>query len=270
MIIAAKAEYPPRVRLVRRVNVPGTLFVVALCLAWELVVAQGVVTLVFFPPPSDVFVAAGELLSSGQMVRDIIHTLTAAASGWVFGSVIGILAGTAIGVSQRNWRGSMASIDLLRSIPAITFVSVAALLFGFSLRMEVMVTTYAALWPVLINTVEGLRRIDHTHLDTARVLQVSRIKTVLKIMLPGAAGSIIVGLRLGLGLALTLAVASEMVGNPAGVGFQLVMQQQALQPAAMFAYIIAIGALGVVLNKLLLVFIRLIRPGIVASLREDA
>ena len=93
---------------------------------------------------------------------------------------------------------------------------------------------------------------------------------MLTVLLPSAGGTIIVGLRLALGLALTLAVASEMVGNPAGVGFQLVMQQQALQPANMFAYIITIGLLGVILNRWLILAIRLVHPGLVVSLREEA
>ncbi|WGW11681.1 ABC transporter permease subunit [Saxibacter everestensis] len=257
-------------RALKGINLPGMLFLVGLAVTWQLVVALGVVTLVFFPAPSEVINSWFQLLLSGQMLQDIGHTLTAAGIGWVSGSLIGLVVGVWLGISAASWKYGMATIDFLRSIPAICFVSVAALLLGFSLQMELVVAIYASLWPVLINTVEGIRRVEGLYLDTARTLQVSRVNTIFKVMLPAAAGSIIVGLRLALGLALTLAVAAEMVGNPAGVGFQLIMQQQALQPANMFAYIITIGILGMILNRLFIVLIRLVRPGIVASLREDA
>lgn len=257
-------------RILQKINLPGVLFIIGLLVVWQLAVSTGLVTLVFFPAPSKVAKSWTELFLSGQMGRDVGHTLSSAGIGWVLGSSIGLLVGTWLGFSAKSWKYGMATVDFLRSIPAICFISVAALLLGFSLQMELVVTTYAALWPVLINTVEGIRRVDGLYLETARTFQLSRARTVLTVLLPSAGGSIIVGLRLALGLALTLAVASEMVGNPAGVGFQLVMQQQALQPANMFAYIITIGLLGVILNRLLILAIQLVHPGLVVSLREEA
>lgn len=252
----------------RRVNVAGLLFILGIAVVWQLAVGTGIVAVVFFPAPTEIIAAWFDLLLSGQMIADVAHTLSSAGIGWVLGSLIGLTVGIWLGVSHTSWRYGMATVDFLRSIPAITFVSVAALLLGFSLEMELVVTTYAAVWPVMINTIEGIRKVDSIHLETARTLQLSRLRTVVSVMLPAAGGSIIVGLRLAMGLALTLAVASEMVGNPAGVGFQLVMQQQALQPASMFAYIITIGLLGMLLNRLLITATRLLHPGLVLSLRE--
>lgn len=257
-------------RLRRVLNLPGILFILGFAVLWEVVVRSGLVKLVFFPAPTEILVAWAQLAASGQMLRDVGHTLTVALIGWVAGSLVGLIVGLWLGISAISWKYGMATIDFLRSIPAITFVSVAALLFGFSIQMELSVTIYAALWPVLINTVDGVRRMEPQYLDVAKAMQLSKLSTVVKVMLPAASGSVIVGLRLALGLALTLAVASEMVGNPAGVGYQLVMMQQALQPASMFAYIITIGILGVILNRLLIVAVRIVKPGIVNSLREDA
>lgn len=270
MTSAALARRSTAPRLLRMINISGVLFTLGLVVMWEIAVSSGFVRVVFFPRPSEIVRAWVELLLSGQLVRDVGHTLSSAGIGWALGSCIGLTVGVWLGISTRSWRYGMATVDFLRSIPAICFVSVAALLLGFSLQMELVVTTYAAVWPVLINTVEGIRRVDRLYLESARTLQVSRIRTIFAVLLPSAGGSIIVGLRLALGLALTLAVASEMVGNPAGVGFQLIMQQQALQPANMFAYIITIGVLGVILNRLFIIVIRLVRPGLIASLKEEA
>ena len=251
-------------------NLPGLLFTLGLAALWQLVVSTGVVKLMFLPSPLDVVGAWWDLFTSGQMVKDVGHTLTVAILGFIIGSVIGLLVGVWLGISAKSWKYGMATIDFLRSIPAICFLSVATLILGLSSQMEFTVTAYAALWLVLINTVEGVRRVELLYLDAAKTFHLSRVRTVFTVMLPSAAGSIIVGLRLGLALALTLAVASEMIGNPEGMGYQLVMQQQALQPASMYAYIITIGVLGILLNRVFIVVIRLFNPGIIAALREDS
>lgn len=251
------------------VNLPGLLFILGLFLLWEFVVSFGIIDLVFLPAPSQIFLSLLEVLGNGQLAEDLLHTLGVALLGWGIGAVVGIALGTLLGVFPLVWRYGMATIDLLRSIPAITFISVAALLFGLSREMELVVTVYAALWPILINTVEGFRKIQPLYFETGKIFQLPRGKVVTRIMIPAAAGSIIVGLRLGLGLALTLAVAAEMVGNPRGMGYQLIMQQQALNPSAMFVYILAIGVVGVVLNRMFLWAVAIVKPGIALSLRED-
>jgi ABC-type nitrate/sulfonate/bicarbonate transport system permease component len=267
--MATDTMAPRRERWLNVVNVPGLVLVVGLLALWQLVVATGMVSLTFLPPPTAIAEAFSELIASGQLLRDVSHTLSAALLGWLLGSGVGLILGTWLGVSIRSWRWGMASVDFLRSIPAITFVPVAALLLGFSLQMELMVTTYAALWPVVVSTIEGARKVSPLHLEVASTLHLSPRKTVLRVILPGAAASIVVGLRLALALALTLAVASEMVGNPRGVGYALILQQQALQPAAMFAYIITVGVLGLLLNWLLMVLVRVLMPGVYATLKED-
>lgn len=85
-------------------------------------------------------------------------------------------------------------------------------------------------------------------LDVARMLRLSRFTAVRKVLLPAAAPSIVVGLRLALALSLVLAVVAEMIGNPAGLGHALVLAQLVLQPEQMFAYVVVIGLLGVGLD----------------------
>jgi len=259
----------PRFALPRSVNLPGIAFAVVLVAAWQAAVSSGLVEVDFLPAPSEVARAWSEQLSSGQLVPDFLHTLSSALLGWAVGGLLGIVLGTALGLSARTWQFGMSTVEFLRAVPAICFVPVAAILLGFSLEMELLVTSYAALWPTLVNTAEGIRSTDGLLRDTGRTLHLSRLRQAVSIALPSAGASILVGLRLSLALSLMLAVVAEMVGNPAGMGYQLVMQQQALQTAAMFAYIVTIGVLGVALNAAFTGLVRLLLPGIMASLRED-
>lgn len=223
-----------------------TLF--ALVGAWEAIVQLRLLDYEYLPAPSAVARAARTLLTSGDLGADLMHTLTVTLTGWSLASTIGIVGGSLLATSARAWRYSMASLEMVRAIPPISLVPVALLLFGFSLRMELMIVVYVGIWPILINTIDGVRNVPVELLDVARMLRFSRLTTVRKIVLPAALPAIVVGLRLALSLCLVLAIVAEMIGNPDGLGNELVRAQQALQPEKMFAYVVAIGLLGVALN----------------------
>jgi sulfonate transport system permease protein len=137
-------------------------------------------------------------------------------------------------------------------MPGIAFVPVALLLFGFSLKTELVVIVLPALWPVLINTMGGVAGVHPRLFEVGATFRLSRARVVTKIVIPAALPSILVGLRLSLTLALVLAIVAEMVGNPTGLGYAVVRDQQALRPALMFADVIVIGILGILLNQVLM------------------
>jgi sulfonate transport system permease protein len=97
--------------------------------------------------------------------------------------------------------------------------------------------------------------------EVARTFRMSKIDSALKVFAPAAAASILVGLRLAMSLSLILAIAAEMIGNPAGLGYALVREAQALHPDAMFGYVALIGALGILLNGVLVALAKLALPG---------
>ncbi len=168
--------------------------------------------------------------------------------GWLLASVLGAGLGVVLGLSNTAWRYSMASIEVMRAIPPVTLVPVALLVFGFSVRMELTIILFVSAWPVLVNTIDGVRGVRSELLDVARMLRLAPAVRIRKIVLPAALPSIVVGLRLALSLSLVLAVVAEMIGNPSGLGNALVRSSQSLRPEEMFAYVFAIGLLGVALN----------------------
>ncbi len=229
----------------------GLMTMAALAGVWELLVRSGVVEFDFLPAPSGIAHAMGSLVSSGDLQAALIHTLRSTLVGWVMASVLGIALGLWLGLSDVAWRYSMASIEMTRAIPPVSLVPVALLVFGFSLRMELVLIVYAAAWTVLVNTIDGVRSVRTELLDVGRMLRMSKLTTIQKLTLPSAMPSIVVGLRLALSLSLVLAVVAEMLGNPSGLGNAVVRAQQALQPEQMFAYVVTIGILGVTLNAAL-------------------
>lgn len=165
--------------------------------------------------------------------------------------VVGIALGVAIGLVDRLWSWMMASIEMLRTVPVVALVPVALLVFGPESTAEIVVAAYAASWPVLINVTGGIRSVKPQLHEVAATFRLSRWATIRKVVLPAALPTIVVGARLGLAISLVIVVVAEMIGPPEGLGYGLVEQQLALQPARVWAYVIVIGILGLLLNGLL-------------------
>jgi ABC-type nitrate/sulfonate/bicarbonate transport system permease component len=233
-------------------NLPGTLTILAVVGLWEFAVRSGAVAFDYLPPPSAVFVAWGGLLLSGEMLMQTVHTLRAVLIGWVLASAIGIGLGLLLGFSAWARRYLLASLELLRPLPAVAFLPLALLLFNFSLTTELVLIVYASIWPVLINTMGGVMSVGTQLYDVGRTLRLSRARTLIKVILPAAAPAIVVGCRLSLGLTLVMAIIAEMLANPHGLGYAVVSELQAMQPQRMFAYVFFIGLLAIALNGALI------------------
>lgn len=231
-----------------RVNWAGLATMAGLVAVWEGLVRSGVVEFQYLPAPSAVAGSLGTLLSSGELMTATAHTLRITVLGWLLASAFGVSLGLLLGLSERAWRYSMASFEVMRAIPPVTLVPVALLVFGFSARMELTIILFVSAWPVLVNTMDGVRGVRPEVLDVSRVLRLAPLARISKITVPAALPSIVVGLRLALSLSLVLAVVSEMIGNPSGLGNAVVRASQALQPEQMFAYVVTIGLLGVGLS----------------------
>ncbi len=234
---------------------------VAAAVLWELLVRAEVAELQFLPAPSEILVAARAAVTEGELLGRVIHTVGVTLLGWSVASAVGFGLGLILGLSNTAYRFSMTSFEVTRAIPPITFVPAALLIFGFSLRMELVLVIFGGVWPVLVNTIGGVHAIPSELRDVGAMFRLGRLATVRKIVLPAALPSVVVGLRLALSLCLVLAIVAEIVGNPAGIGDGLIRARQALQPALMFVYVIVAGLLGVVLNAIFRTVVRALVPG---------
>lgn len=246
-------------RLLRWLNLPAWGITFVALAIWQLV-AEGA-DLEYLPGPVEVADELASLVSSGKIGEPLGHTLWITVTSSLIACGVGLLAGLAIGLVPAIRTYWMASVDVLRTVPVVALMPVALLIWGPESKTEVVVASYAAVWPILINTVGGTAEAHAGLREVARMFRLSRAATVRKIVIPAAAPQLLVGARLAIVTALVVSVVAEMLVNPAGLGWEVVLSQQSLQPARMWAYIVVTGLLGYVLNVALIAAARLAFPG---------
>ena len=147
-------------------------------------------------------------------------------------------------------------MEFLRSIPPPALIPFAIVVIGVGDDMKVFIIAFVCLWPVLLNTIDGINGIDPTLKDTARVFGISGRDKLLRMTLPAASPQIFAGMRLSLSLALILMVISEMVASTNGIGFFVLQSQRSFAIPEMWSGILLLGILGYVFNLVFMIIER--------------
>lgn len=229
----------------RSIVVPAAILVI-----WELAAGLRLVDLEFISRPSHILIAGISGLADGSFLYATWQTLEACLFGLTIALVIGILVGIFLGLSPFAEFISRPSIESLRSIPSIAFAPLTLLLFGFGLPMEGMIVAYACLWPILITTISAVRNIEPRLLEIASALEMNPLQQLRKIVIPAVLSRVLVGLRTALGFAFVVSVTVEILINPRGLGYGLIIAQQSLRLDVMYAYLLWLAVLGLSVNAL--------------------
>jgi len=230
-------------RFLRGIAIPA--LAVAL---WETGSRAGVLPMDTFSRPSDIAVAFAGAFADGSILVATWQTVEAALAGFAVAAALGILVGALLGLSPALERVVGPSIDAVRPIPSVALMPLTLLLFGFGLQMEAWVVAFACVWPVLLVTAAAVRGIEPRLHDVSRTLELPFASQLRRIILPAALGRIVVGLRVSVGISLVVAVTVEIVINPRGLGYGMIIAQQSLHPELMYAQLFWLGLLGWGLN----------------------
>jgi ABC-type nitrate/sulfonate/bicarbonate transport system permease component len=228
----------------------GAAFLLVLLGLWELAVHAELVNSLIVPPPTRIAAVFWELFSSGEMPSQIAVSMKRAALGYGFAAAAFIPLGVAMGLSRSVDRALEIIVEMLRPIPPPVVIPVALLFFGLEDEMKIFVIFFSCAWPILLNTIDGVRRVDPVLVNTARTFRLSHVKTVVEIVLPAASPQIITGLRVSLPIMLILVVISEMVGSTDGIGYFILDSQRRFRVPQMYAGMAALALLGYTLNQL--------------------
>jgi ABC-type nitrate/sulfonate/bicarbonate transport system permease component len=215
----------------------------------------------FFPPPTEIAVSAAKLWFTGPashlfltdtVFDNVFPSLGRMLGGWSLAAVVGIVLGVLIGRSARAMDYVGPLFAFFRSIPPPTLIPVFAVLFGLSSGMQIGSIIFGAVWPVLLNAVDGVRSVDQVKVETARSFRTPRPYWLGMVVLPAAAPKIFAGLRVSLSISLLLMVISELVGAYNGIGRSLMNAQQDFDFPTMWSWLVLLGILGYVFNTIFL------------------
>lgn len=208
----------------------------------------------FYNPPLSVIVGTfGETWFSApfgesRFVQDLIPSVLRLLSGYAVALVVGVALGVAIGSSRGLRAYAEPVLEFFRAIPPPVMVPILMLFLGIGDTMKVVVIAIGCLWPILLNTVEGVRGLDPVLRDTARAYRLGRVATVRHLVLRGAGPQIVTGARQALPIGIILMVISEMFAAKDGLGFSIVQFQRSFAVPEMWSGIILLGVVGVLLS----------------------
>lgn len=181
-------------------------------------------------------------------VTEFIPSLMRMLAGYGIAIVLGVGLGMLIGLNSVIRRLTSPLVSFLRSIPGAALLPPAVLLLGVGPSMKVAIIAFICLWPILLNTIDGVDETHTTMTNTAKVLGIGGTRRFFEITVPAAGPRIFTGMRTSLALALIMLVISEMIASTDGLGFFILQAQRTFDTADMWSGIILLGLLGYALT----------------------
>jgi ABC-type nitrate/sulfonate/bicarbonate transport system permease component len=207
-----------------------------------------------FPRLSTILVEFRHLWLFSQFGTHVVPSLERIGLGFAIAVVVGIALGIPIGLSRWARLWAMPHIEYWRAMPPPALLPISiVLLHSIGNRQKVSFIAFFCLFPILLNTIDGVRGIDPTLLETARSYNIPRRERIRRLVLPAATPQIAAGMRTSVSLAVIMMVLSEYFSSTSGVGYVLLISKNTFQFTPMWAAIVLIGVLGYLLNVLFLI-----------------
>jgi ABC-type nitrate/sulfonate/bicarbonate transport system permease component len=202
----------------------------------------------FIPTPTLLAEKFAETWFGERILTDMLPSIGRLVVGVASAITIGIVAGLLIG--SLKWLRDLTEpvLEFFRAIPPPVLVPVLMLLMGITDSMKVVVIISGCIWPVLLNTIEGVRAVDGVLSDSARTYGINGRARVAYLVLPSASPQIMAGVRQCLSIGLILMVISEMFASSSGLGFAIVQFQRSFAIPEMWSGIVVLGLIGVALS----------------------
>ena len=185
---------------------------------------------------------------SGELLIDAATSMYRVVVGFVIGAGLALPLGLSMGASQRVYAWFNPLVQILRPIPPIAYIPLAILWFGLGNPPAIFLIALGAFFPVLMNTIAGVRQVDGIYLRAARNLGANQRTLFLRVMLPAAVPYILSGVRIGIGTAFIVVIVSEMIAVNNGLGFRILEAREYFWSDKIMAGMISIGMLGLAID----------------------
>ncbi|MBL0422653.1 ABC transporter permease [Ramlibacter sp. AW1] len=234
----------------RRRLLIAAVFVAVIAL-WEVVVRWFEVSHLIVPGPLAVWQSLVQLFSSGEITNHLLVTLYEILAGFAFGAALGFVLGALIGQSALVEAILYPYVVAFQTVPKVAIAPLFVLWFGFDTTSKVVITATIVFFPVLANTIVGLRSAPRDQIDLMKAFTASGWDVFRMVRLPQALPYVFAGLDIGIVLAVIGAIVGEFVGAQAGLGYLILQRNFSMDAAGMFAILIVLSAIGIVLHMVM-------------------
>ena len=223
----------------------------AILLALELLVESGVSRSLFLPAPSAVAMSLGRMIADGSLATNLGVTLSRIILGLLCGAGLGVMLGLAMGTSKPLRRVLDPLVAAIHPIPRLAFFPLLIVVLGVGETSKLAAVSLGAFFPMLLNTVAGVRGMNPVHLEVARNYGADRRQMFLHVLLPGSMPLMLTGLRLSANVAFHSTIGVEMIGSRTGMGAMLWLSWQTFRIDHLYAILVVIAAIGIGLATLI-------------------
>jgi ABC-type nitrate/sulfonate/bicarbonate transport system permease component len=228
----------------------GFLLVAGLLLTWEAASLARLLNPFYFPPVHQVVRSLVGAVLDGSLGMALFTSLGRGFAGYSLAAILGVGLGAVAGQHLFVRQLIDPVVEFLRPLPSPAIIPLAILLLGIGSSMKVFIIAWACFFPILLNTIDGVRGVPPALIETARNFGLRYAASSLTVVLPAAMPAIFTGLRIALAVMLILTVVTEMIAGNNGIGFLLLEAERTFRIADMYGFIIALGLVGYVLNRL--------------------
>jgi ABC-type nitrate/sulfonate/bicarbonate transport system permease component len=204
----------------------------------------------YFPSLQSILVQFASDWLSPAAAQNLLPSLEILGIGYAVAVIVGIGVGLLLGTVRAIEEATRPLLEILRAIPGVAVLPLFVVLLGIEMPMKIALIAFGCVWPVLLNTVDGVRGIEPLLLDVARSYRIGPVRRLISIVLRGASPQIFAGARTALAIAIIIMVVAETVGGSGGIGYFLLTAERNFAITSMWGAIVALGLLGYLLNIL--------------------
>jgi len=227
----------------------GFALLAVLGVLWEAAGRGGWIHPALFPPATAILSELVQVTASGEILQHLGISLWRAALGYALAALAAVTLGLAMGYWRRVHDACEITVELVRAVPPPAVIPLAMVFLGIGDALKVFIIFFACSFPILVNTIDGVRSVDPVLVRTARTFGLSRLRIVRHIVFPVAAPFIMTGLRIATAIALILTVISEMIGATSGIGYFILGSQRTLHVTQMYAGMLVLALTGYAINR---------------------
>ena len=228
----------------RRHPYVAPVVLIALLALWQAGSGTGVISPIAMPAPVDVYDAFRDLFVTGLIWKHLSVSLYRLLTGWIAGSILGILFGLAIGLFSIARAGVLPLVSALFPVPKIALLPLFIIWFGIGEGSKVATILFGTFFPTVISTYSGVDAVDRTLIRMGQSFGLSWLSIVRKIVIPGALPAILSGFRISFSIAIVLLVAAEMIGAQYGIGAYILLAGSLFNLGQLFAGVIILSVIG--------------------------